>query len=132
LVDPRLQLLGKLVVFVAHGYVLIGAELLCKGGNQSTEYGVRRGGVSECKGANRPEACAKVQRLMAGLQSTEYRVQSAEDGGKVGAWLRRALVLIGGQGGALPLPASVAIPYPPNTNRYPPTTARSANPTRYN
>jgi hypothetical protein len=31
---------------------------------QSTEYGVRRGGVSECKGANRPEACAKVQRLI--------------------------------------------------------------------
>ena len=45
LVDPRLQLLSKLVVFVAHGYVLIGAELLCKGGkvedNQSTEYGAR-------------------------------------------------------------------------------------------
>ena len=27
---------------------------------------------------------------------------------KVGAWLRRALVFIGGQGGALPLPASGA------------------------
>ena len=27
---------------------------------------------------------------------------------KVGAWLRRALVFIGGQGGALPLPASRA------------------------
>ena len=45
LVDPRLQLLSKLVVFVAHGYILIGTELTCKGGkvedNQSTEYGVR-------------------------------------------------------------------------------------------
>jgi hypothetical protein len=47
---------------------------------------------------------------MAGLQSTEYRVQSAEDGGKVGAWLRRALVLIGGQGGALPLPEAEPFP----------------------
>jgi hypothetical protein len=36
---------------------------------------VRRGGVSECKGANRPTACGKVERLN---QITEYGVRSAE------------------------------------------------------
>ena len=39
LVDPRLQLLGKLVVIVAHGYFLIGAELLCKGAKVNTNVG---------------------------------------------------------------------------------------------
>jgi hypothetical protein len=29
---------------------------------QSTDYGVQREGVSECKGANWPEAGAKVER----------------------------------------------------------------------
>jgi hypothetical protein len=44
------------------------------------------------------------------LQSAEYGVQITEELGNktVGAWLRRALVCIGGQGEALPLPASVA------------------------
>ena len=37
----------------------------------------------------------------------DYRVQSTDYGGKVGAWLRRALVCIGGQGEALPLPAAI-------------------------
>jgi hypothetical protein len=32
LVDASTYSLHELVVFVAHGYVLIGAELLCKGG----------------------------------------------------------------------------------------------------
>ena len=39
LVDPRLQLLGKLVVILAHGYFLIGAELLCKVGKVNTKIG---------------------------------------------------------------------------------------------
>ena len=39
LVDPRLQLLGKLVVILAHGYFLIGAELLCKVGKVNTNVG---------------------------------------------------------------------------------------------
>ena len=39
LVDPRLQLLGKLVVVLAHGYFLIGAELLCKVGKVNTNVG---------------------------------------------------------------------------------------------
>ena len=38
----------------------------------------------------------------------EYRVRSTDYGGNVGAWLRRVLVCLGGQGEALPLPASVA------------------------
>jgi hypothetical protein len=29
---------------------------------QSAEYRLRRGGVSECKGANRPKACGKVEK----------------------------------------------------------------------
>jgi hypothetical protein len=32
LVDASTYLLHELVVFVAHGHILIGAELLCKGG----------------------------------------------------------------------------------------------------
>ena len=32
LVDARVHFLHELVVFVAHGYVLIGIELTCKGG----------------------------------------------------------------------------------------------------
>jgi hypothetical protein len=47
LVDPRLQLLGKLVVFVAHGYILIGTELTCKGGKVNTET-EDRGQRTEC------------------------------------------------------------------------------------
>ena len=54
----------------------------------------------------------------------DYRVRITDYGGKVGAWLRRALVFIGGQGEALPLPASGA------RERHA-RLARSANPTRY-
>jgi hypothetical protein len=56
LVDASTYFLHELVVFVAHGYVLIGAELLCKGGMvntatedrvqdrvQSTDYGGKGG-----------------------------------------------------------------------------------------
>ena len=41
------------------------------------------------------------------VQSTEYRLRSTDYGGKVGAWLCRVLVCIGGQGEALPLPAAI-------------------------
>ena len=78
LVDPRLQLLGKLVVFVAHGYILIGTELTCKGGigmiirgqsaGSSTEFRLRiteepaRGiGWLECRGQVKGGS-AKVRR----------------------------------------------------------------------
>ena len=52
LVDACVYFLHELVVFVAHGYVLIGTELPCKGGKvntetedrvRSTEYGGRVG-----------------------------------------------------------------------------------------
>ena len=57
-----------------------------------------------CKGANRPTACAKVQRLL----QVGIALRAILEASKVGAWLRRALVWIGGQGEALPLPASGA------------------------
>ena len=99
------------------------AEGLCKGGKvepeyrgRSTEYRGRSteskkgdGEGRQCKGANQPSGCAKVERLIP-KQSTEYRVQSTEYGGKVGAWLRRDLVCIGVQGGALPLPEPEPFP----------------------
>jgi len=55
----------------------------------------------------------------------DYRVRSTDYGWKVGAWLRRALLWIGGQGEALPLPASGA------RERHA-RLARSANPTKGN
>jgi hypothetical protein len=57
---------------------------LCKGGKVNTEKEdrVRRGGVSECKGANR--SGAPVQRWKGELQS-EDRVRSTDYGWKVGA-----------------------------------------------
>jgi len=51
---------------------------------QRTESKKGDGEGRQCKGANQPSGCAKVERLIP-KQSTEY-------GGKVGAWLRRALL----------------------------------------
>ena len=76
-----------------------------------------------------------------GMTKTRWGVagQSTEDGGKVGTWLCRVLVFIGGQGGALPLPASGARerqlgwhagPTLPR-GREAARLARSANPTNY-
>ena len=55
--------------------------------------------LDEGKGLARTERCARAElaRALVGW-SMEYR-------GKVGAWLRRALYWLGGQGEALPLPA---------------------------
>ena len=73
-----------------------------------TRYKVKRGSgerkAGRCKSANRPTACGKVQRLM----QVGIALRAILEAAKVGAWLRRALVFIGGQGEALPLPASGA------------------------
>ena len=53
------------------------------------EVGEEQAAKTQCKGANRPEACAKVQRLS---QISEYGVQSTEGTGwqgDMGAWGRR-------------------------------------------
>ena len=77
----------------------------------NTRTGAELRGMGEraevCKGANRPTACGKVNTKI-GRGRTEDRVQSTDYGGKVGTWLCRVLVFIGGQGEALPLPASGA------------------------
>ena len=49
-------------------------------------------------------SCAKVERWI----QVGIALRAILEASKVGAWLRRALVCIGGQGEALPLPASVA------------------------
>ena len=67
-------------------------------GVRSTDYGKPAGGLVGLS--------MEYRGLKSANQSTEYRVQRTEEPGhkKVGTWLRRVLVCIGGQGEALPLP----------------------------
>ena len=75
--------------------VQIGAELLCKSGKvgrweggtrvQSTDYGEVALTVQRCKSAYGLCEGGKVE--------SDFRVRSTDYGGKVGAWLCRALVM---------------------------------------
>ena len=83
-------------------------------------WSIGEGEGRQCKGASRPTACAKVSAAE-GREGT--RVRSTDYRGKVGAWLRRALLWWRAR-------RSLA-PTRERSSREAARLARSANPTRY-